>query len=101
MPEFLRSLGLAHEHVVYEELLAEPAAGARRCLDRMGLPMADGVTRPEHNPRSVLTLSHAQVRQPINDRSIGRWRNYAWAFDDRWECAPTTTTLDCRSPLTS
>jgi len=23
------------------------------------------------------TPSYAQVRQPLNDRSIGRWRNYA------------------------
>lgn len=85
LPEFLRLLGLVHEVVVYEDLVADPAGGARRCLDRMGLPMADGVTRPEHNRRAVLTLSHAQVRQPINDRSIGRWRNYAWAFDEQWD----------------
>jgi hypothetical protein len=39
---------------------------------------------PERNERTVLTLSHEQVRRPINASSIGRWRNYAFAFDDRW-----------------
>ncbi len=29
------------------------------------------------NARPVLTASAAQVRQPIYDSSIGRWRNYA------------------------
>jgi len=31
-----------------------------------------------------LTLSHDQVRRPINRASIGRWRNYEWAFDESW-----------------
>jgi hypothetical protein len=24
------------------------------------------------------------VRRPINASSIGRWRNYEWAFDRSW-----------------
>lgn len=64
--------------------MADPAAAAGRCLDRMGLPMAEAVVHPERNRRAVLTLSHAQVRQPINSRGVGRWRNYAWPFDDGW-----------------
>jgi tetratricopeptide (TPR) repeat protein len=84
LPEALGMLGIAHEAIVYEDLVADPAGHARRCLDRMGLPMVDQVTQPERNRRTVLTLSHAQVRRPINNRSIGRWRNYAWAFDDGW-----------------
>jgi hypothetical protein len=42
------------------------------------------VLAPEANARSVLTLSHEQVRRPINASSIGRWRNYEWAFDRSW-----------------
>jgi len=84
VPEMLAAVGLLHEHVVFEDLVADPAAEARRCLDRMGLPMEDAVVHPERNRRPALTLSHAQVRQPINSRGVGRWRNYVWAFDDRW-----------------
>jgi hypothetical protein len=34
--------------------------------------------------QTVLTSSHEQVRRPINALSIGRWRNYAFAFDGAW-----------------
>jgi hypothetical protein len=56
-----------------------------RCLQRMGLPMEDSVLAPEANARTVLTLSHEQVRKPINRSSIGRWKNYEWAFDKEWD----------------
>ncbi len=77
----LRTLGIPHESFAYEALVADPASHARRCLERLGLPMDDAVLAPEGNARAVYTLSHEQVRRPINAASIGRWRNYAWAFE--------------------
>ena len=62
-----------------------PRGHARRCLDLLGLPMDPAVLAPEGNARAVYTLSHEQVRRPINAASIGRWRNYAWAFDGSWD----------------
>ena len=41
--------------------------------------------KPEHNPRATVTLSALQVRKPINRSSIGRWKNYEWAFDSSWD----------------
>lgn len=79
------ALDLRCERIIYEDLVDDPAGHARRCLDRMGLPMADEVLQPEANRRAVLTLSNAQVRKPINRGSIGRWQNYAFAFDDSWD----------------
>jgi hypothetical protein len=38
------------------------------------------VLAPEANTRAVFTLSHEQVRRPINRTSIGRWKNYEFAF---------------------
>jgi len=84
LPESLAILGIPYEAIVYEDLVADPVGHARRCLERLGLAMADQVVQPERNQRTVLTLSHEQVRNPINARSIGRWRNYAWAFDEGW-----------------
>jgi hypothetical protein len=46
--------------------------------------MDPAVLAPEANARAVYTLSHEQVRRPINAASIGRWRNYEWAFDGAW-----------------
>jgi len=81
VPQALSALGIPHESMRYEDLVADPASQARRCLSRMGLPMDDAVLAPEGNARAVYTLSHEQVRRPINAASIGRWRNYAWAFE--------------------
>ena len=77
----LSQLGIPHESFAYESLVADPAAHAQRCLARLGLPMDDAVLAPESNARAVYTLSHEQVRRPINAASIGRWRNFAWAFE--------------------
>jgi tetratricopeptide (TPR) repeat protein len=77
----LSLLNIPHESIAYEALVADPAVHAKRCLDRLGLPMDDAVLAPEQNQRAVYTLSHAQVRRPINAASIGRWRNYGWAFE--------------------
>ncbi len=77
----LAQLGIPHESLAYEALVADPASHAQRCLARMGLPMDDAVLAPEGNARAVYTLSHEQVRRPINAASIGRWRNYGWAFE--------------------
>jgi hypothetical protein len=70
---------------VYEDLVEDPAKYAEQCLNRMGLPMDERVLSPEENKKGAFTLSHAQVRQKINKGSIGRWKNYEWAFDGAWD----------------
>jgi hypothetical protein len=55
-----------------------------RVLSLLGLPWHDAVLAPEANVRTVLTLSHEQVRKSINTSSIGRWRNYEFAFGPEW-----------------
>ncbi|MSR70094.1 MAG: sulfotransferase family protein [Phycisphaerales bacterium] len=89
LPEALETLGFSHEPIVYEDLVADPQAHAKRCLDRLSLPMDQRVMQPERNSRAVFTLSHEQVRSPINALSIGRWRNYSWAFDQAWDALAT------------
>ncbi len=85
LPAALESLEFAHEQIVYEDLVADPIGHAKRCLDRLSLAMDERVVQPERNTRAVFTLSHEQVRNPINSASIGRWRNYEWAFDAAWD----------------
>ncbi len=67
--------------VVYEELVDEPEREIRRVLEALELPFDPVVLSPEGNARTVLTLSYEQVRRPINRVGIGRWKNYAFAFD--------------------
>lgn len=84
LPEALDRLGFTYESIKYEALCDDPAGHAARCLGKMGLAMDAATITPEANTRTVLTLSHEQVRKPINRSSIGRWRNYLWAFDQTW-----------------
>ncbi len=90
VPLALETLGIPHESIVYEKLVADPTAHATRCLTRLGLAMETQVMRPEQNARAVFTLSHEQVRRPINSASIGRFRNYEWAFDGAWDALAET-----------
>jgi len=61
----------------YEDLVAEPEAQSRRILDHCGLGWDDRVLRFWEGRRMVKSASMAQVREPIYDRSIGRWRPFA------------------------
>lgn len=85
IPRALEVLGLAHRHVIYENLVDDPAREARGCLELLGLEMDDRVLSPEQNTKAAVTLSAMQVRKPINRSSIGRWKNYAFAFDASWD----------------
>ena len=85
IPRGFEVLGIDHVALAYEDLVEQPAEAAGGCLALLGLTMDDRVLAPEQNERTAVTLSAQQVRRPINRSSIGRWTNYAWAFDDRWE----------------
>ena len=81
----LRVLGIAHEAIVYEDLVEDVEGHARRVAALLGVESEPAMLNPEHNTRTVLTLSHEQVRRPVNRASIGRWKNYEWAFGAEWD----------------
>jgi len=60
----------------YEDTIADPKAQMERALAHIGLPWEDAVLEPHKLRRGVRTASVAQVREPIYDRSIGRWKHY-------------------------
>jgi tetratricopeptide (TPR) repeat protein len=66
--------------IAYEQLVREPEEYSQRLAEFCGLTW-----RPEclnvHQRRSAsVTFSELQVREPINDKGIGRWRNYSEAL---------------------
>ncbi|MBL9140366.1 MAG: sulfotransferase, partial [Phycisphaerae bacterium] len=85
VPRALEVLGLRSAVCSYEDLVSDPVAAVSRCMNVMGLELQPACLTPEANARTVLTLSHAQVRAPISKASIGRWRNYEFAFGEAWE----------------
>jgi hypothetical protein len=56
--------------------VTDPEPWSRRMLDFIGLPWDPGCLRFHESSRAVITASRWQVRQTINARSVGRWRNY-------------------------
>ncbi len=68
----------------YEDLVTDLAGETRRILAGLDLPWDDAVLGyAEHaKTRAISTPSYHQVVQPIYRRSVDRWRNYAFAFDE-------------------
>jgi tetratricopeptide (TPR) repeat protein len=77
MTHWEQTLGGALLRVQYEKLVREPEAETRRLLEFCGLRWEPECLRFHENAAPVATASAVQVRAPLNDSSIGRWRHYA------------------------
>ena len=73
-PELKKAL--ADSYPAYEALIAEQEHWTRRMLEFIGLPWDPRCLDFHRTDRVVITASRWQVRQTINARSVGRWRNY-------------------------
>ena len=62
--------------VLYEEVVADLEGQARRIVGHCGLDWDARCLDFHHLERSVRTASFAQVRRPLYDSSVGRWRKY-------------------------
>jgi tetratricopeptide (TPR) repeat protein len=62
--------------VDYESLVLQPESTARQLLDYCGLEWHPNCLAFYRTPRPVRTASLAQVRQPIYQHSLHRWRHY-------------------------
>jgi hypothetical protein len=69
----------------FEDLVDDTEATLQRALAHLGLPWEDACARPHENPRLVFTLSHEQVRRPVNSQGIGRWMQHREAFGPAWD----------------
>lgn len=62
--------------VCYEEMIADQVGTLRRLLDFLSLPWDESCVRFHESERAVSTPSRWQVRQPIYQSSLERWKNY-------------------------
>lgn len=62
--------------VCYEDLVANPEAGARGIIEHIGLGWDGACARAHETKRAVSTLSSDQVRRPVYTSSVGRWKHY-------------------------
>ena len=71
-----RTRPVAWLDVVYEELVRDLEAQARRLITFLGLEWEPACLEFHKTRRIVRTASQLQVRAPIHTRSVGRWRRY-------------------------
>jgi tetratricopeptide (TPR) repeat protein len=67
--------GRIHE-CSYEAVIADQESESRRLIDFLGLPWEDACLRYYEADRTVMTASLWQVRQPIYQSSVKRWKKY-------------------------
>ena len=85
VPVILEKLQLDVVTLRFEDLVDEPEAQLRRVLDHMGLAWDPACLQPQENKRLVFTLSHEQVRRPVNRQGIGRWLQHREHFGEAWD----------------
>ena len=60
----------------YEDLTADQEGRSRALVAHMGLEWDDACLRYYEGDTSVRTLSRWQVRQPVYQSSVARWKKY-------------------------
>ncbi|UCC13585.1 MAG: sulfotransferase [Gammaproteobacteria bacterium] len=81
--EYLRVMAHWRQHsslriheIVYEELVADQEQATRALLAFLDLEWDPACLNFHESDRAVATASHAQVRKPIYQKSVGRYRHY-------------------------
>lgn len=73
-----RAAGIEVTHELrYDSFVADQLEETERLMAAIGLTLQPAQLSFHERTAASPTPSYAQVRQPLNDRSIGRWRHYA------------------------
>lgn len=62
--------------VNYETLVNAPDVEAEKIINFCQLPWQAQCLSIEKNTSAVATASAGQIREPINNRSVGNWQHY-------------------------
>ena len=62
--------------VQYEELVTDQERVSRQLIDYIGLEWDERCLDFHHNQRDVRTFSNIQVRQPMYQSSMNRWKHH-------------------------
>ncbi len=76
-------VGPAVLELKYEELVRNFGSGMRAVTDFLELPLDEAMLRPAERAQAkgyISTPSYAQVTQPVNQKSVDRWRRYEKHF---------------------
>lgn len=64
-----------HE-IRYESFVDDPHAELTKAFEIIGLSLEEGCIAFHESGRFSRTISHRQIKEPLYDRSIGRYKNY-------------------------
>ena len=81
MAEWRTLPGIAPHTLGYERFVAAQQVETQELMAHIGLAMEPAQLAFHENQRFAPTPSYAQVQEPLNDRSIGRWRHYQRELD--------------------
>jgi tetratricopeptide (TPR) repeat protein len=73
---------------VYEELVSDLEPAARRLVAACGLEWEPACLEFHRTQRPIRTASVVQVRQPVYQQSVARWKNYQSALADLFARLP-------------
>ncbi|MEE8332984.1 MAG: sulfotransferase [Alphaproteobacteria bacterium] len=76
MAHWTAVLPLPIREVRYESLIANPEEHIKSLIDFLGLEWDNHCLEFHNTDRSIRTASAWQVRQPLYNTAVGRWRNY-------------------------
>jgi len=77
--------------VSYEQLVADTPRWTRAILEFLSLPWDPRCLEFQRTPRTVVTASKWQVRQPIDRGSVDRWRRYQQFLEPLLTLMPPTS----------
>jgi len=76
MDYWRQTLPLQILEMQYEKLVGDLESESRRLFEFLGLPWDPACLEFHRTPTTILTASDWQVRQPLYQHSVGRWRHY-------------------------
>ena len=82
MRHWRKVLPIKMHEVSYEELVEDAGGELRRLHDYLDLPWSEECLHFHEQKASVRTASALQVRNPLNRKSIGRWKRYHGQLND-------------------
>ena len=60
----------------YDRLVSNPETEIKKLIKWLGFEWNDFYLQPHKSQQGFFTASNVQVRSPINDKSVGGWKNY-------------------------
>jgi tetratricopeptide (TPR) repeat protein len=72
----------------YEDTVSDLESTARRLIEACGLPWESACLDFHRTERPIRTASVMQVRQPVYQKSVARWKNYETALEELFAGLP-------------